>query len=132
MEQIIYISTARQEPDAAMVQSILETSRRNNRRDGLTGLLAVGGRRFLQVLEGPPELCERTYERIRADPRHYALVQLSRRPIDKRAFGEWDMGYEQQNGEALRAAIDRLTNCVSDLYLKAQFRSFAELHSHAA
>jgi hypothetical protein len=52
VERIIYISTCRTDPDRLMVEDILRQSRRNNRRDGLTGLLVVGGRRFLQVLDG--------------------------------------------------------------------------------
>ena len=86
MERIIYISTSRTDPDRDMVEDILRASRRNNRRDGLTGLLVVGGRRFLQVLEGPRERTDAAYVRIKADPRHFALVELSRRRITERAF----------------------------------------------
>ena len=131
MEQIIYISTAREEPDAATIDSILATSRRNNRRDGLTGLLVVGGRRFLQVLEGPRAQCDAAYVRIRADQRHFALVQLSRRLITERSFGHWDMGYEQTRA-SLTEVVEEMTQRVRDPYLQAQFRSFAELHSKAA
>jgi hypothetical protein len=132
LEQIVYISTARTDPDAALLDSILSASRRNNRRDGLTGLLVVGGRRFLQVLEGPRELCDKAYVRIRADQRHYALVQLSRRIITDRAFADWDMGFEQSVGSSLSEMVDRLTAKVSDPSLQAQFRSFAEIHGRAA
>ena len=132
MEQIIYISTARTEPDTAMLDSILAVSRRNNARDGLTGLLVVGGRRFLQVLEGPSANCDAAYDRIKADGRHFALVQLSRKPITQRMFGHWDMGFERAGGETLTALVELLTEQVSDPMLQAQFRSFAELHSKVA
>lgn len=132
MEQIVYISTARVEPDAAMLESILAVSRRNNSRDGLTGLLVVGGRRFLQVLEGPGALCEAAYRRIGYDERHFAMVQLSRKPIDERAFGDWDMGFENAGDVPLTAMVGLLTERVSDPILQAHFRSFAELHSRAA
>jgi len=132
MEQIVYISTSRTEPDQAMLDDILGASRRNNRRDGLTGLLVVGGRRFLQVIEGPAEVCEATYARIRADTRHFALVQLSRRAIEERSFGSWDMGCEQGSQYSLIEAVGRLTDRLTDPYLKAQFLSFAQLHSEPA
>jgi hypothetical protein len=48
-----------------MIRQILETSRRNNARDGLSGLLLLGGRRFLQVLEGPKDALDQAYARIR-------------------------------------------------------------------
>lgn len=132
MQQIIYISTARAiHPDSGMVRSILETSRRNNARDGLSGLLLVGGRRFLQVLEGPKALLAVTYERIRKDERHFALVELSRRPIDGPSFPHWAMGYEEEP-QALLPQVERLTAVVEDPSLKAQLLSFAALHSKAA
>jgi hypothetical protein len=132
MEQIVYISTARTIPDAATLDAILAASRRNNRRDGLTGLLVVGGRRYLQVLEGPRELTDAAYVRIRADQRHFALVELSRKRITERSFGDWDMGFEHAADETLSALVERLTAKVADPILQAQFRSFAELHDRAA
>lgn len=132
MEQIIYISTSRSQfPDRASVQQILETSRRNNARDGLTGLLLIGGRRFLQVLEGPTAVLDRTYGRIRQDPRHFALVELSRREVAEPSFPHWSMGYEEEP-QALLPQVERLTSSVSDPMLRAQFLSFAEIHSKAA
>ena len=88
MLQLVYISTARGEP---LVTSILATSRRNNGRDGITGLLYHDGVRFLQALEGPEDKVKATFERIRADERHRAAVVLSRREVDSREFGSWEM-----------------------------------------
>lgn len=132
MEQIVYVSTCRVMPDESMLDDILTVSRANNQRDQLTGLLVVGGRRFLQVLEGPTAKCDAAYIRIRADQRHFALVQLSRRLITERSFGGWDMGFEQGYGSSLASVVTDLTARVADPYLQAQFRSFAELHSQAA
>jgi hypothetical protein len=132
VERIIYISSCRVDPDRAMVEDILRQSRRNNRRDGLTGLLVVGGRRFLQVLEGPRELTDAAYRRIRADDRHFALVELSRKRTTERAFAGWDMGCEQLNGDDLADLVHQLTEGLSDADLAAQFRSFVELHRRAA
>ena len=131
MERIIYISTCRTDPDRDMMDNILQASRRNNRRDGLTGLLVVGGRRFLQVLEGPDAMTEAAYARIRADKRHFALVQLNRKPIDERSFAGWDMGCEQLDGADLTELVEQLTQGL-DADLQAQFRSFVELHRAAA
>lgn len=132
MQQIVYISTSRAErPPLDQIEAILAASRRNNARDGLTGLLIVGGRRFLQVLEGPAERLDRTYARIKQDPRHFALVELSRRPIAAPSFPEWDMGYEVGDADLL-PLVAGLTGKVADPSLKAQLLSFAELHTKAA
>lgn len=137
MEQIVYISTARAlQLDSSLIEDILQASRRNNRRDGLTGLLVVGGRRFLQVIEGPTASLDAAYKRIRADGRHFALVQLARGPIAQRSFPDWDMAFEAggaaDGDDDLVQIVDRLTHTISDPSLKAQLRSFAELHVRAA
>ena len=90
MRQILYISSA--VPSAAIdVDGILATSRANNGRDGVTGLLWTDARRFLQVLEGEGGAVQRVYDRIKADPRHRAVVVLHDRTIAAREFGTWDM-----------------------------------------
>lgn len=97
MLQLIYVSTAR--PDVAIdLDQILACSRRNNRRDGITGLLHANGRRFLQALEGDAARVEAAYARIAADPRHFALVLLSRRVVAAREFGDWAMAVDDGTG----------------------------------
>ncbi len=101
MQQLLYISTMR--PTAtgsAEMEAILSTSRRNNARDGVTGLLYYDGRRFLQVLEGEASAVTTAFERIRQDPRHRAIVTLSRRTIDAREFGGWAMACEEAGADA--------------------------------
>ena len=136
MLQLVYISTARDKPDAAMLDAILASSRRNNARVQVTGLLVAGGKRFLQALEGPDQAVLDTYARIQNDPRHRAVVLLSCRPTAERSFGAWDMAFEQ-GGEAgeggtLQAAIARLTANLEDKSLRAQFTGFGEVHQKAA
>ena len=135
MERIVYISTAQQPIVSETVGKILGQSRLNNQRDGLTGLLIVGGRRFLQVIEGERAPLEAAYRRISADPRHFALVLLERRPISSRSFPNWDMGHIEAgtaSGETLATMVGRLTEGVEEPNLRAHLRSFAELHSQAA
>ncbi len=136
MLRIVYISTARTQPTAEDLEAILARSRRNNTSVGVTGLLVSGGRRFLQALEGPEEAVVRTFDRIRADPRHFAVVELARTPIEQRAFGQWAMAHEEgaQVGEDgnLAAIVASLVAPLADRSLKAQFAGFAELHAKAA
>lgn len=91
--QLVYISTMRAPVSPAECEAILAASRRNNGRDGITGLLVVGTTRFLQLLEGPPAAVRSAYARIKADPRHYAAVVVSERQVEDRDCPEWAMGY---------------------------------------
>jgi len=103
MRQLVYISTAtpRIDPNPA---DILATSRRNNARDGVSGLLWFDGKRFLQALEGEEAVVARTFERIGADPRHRALVILSDRQVETREFGAWAMDLRLPGVDPDRAA----------------------------
>ena len=68
--RIIYRSRCAAENGRDALPAILASSRRNNGVDGVSGLLWTNGERFVQLLEGPPESVELTFDRIRRDPRH--------------------------------------------------------------
>lgn len=127
--QLIYISTVVGQPSNA---EILTASRRNNARDGLTGLLYSDGVRFMQVLEGPTEQVETAYARIKLDPRHRAAVVLSRRLVEEREFGLWKMA-ARAPGEESEAFLARVESMVAgaDANVRATFDSFARVRRAA-
>jgi hypothetical protein len=132
VQRLLYISTARKPLSQAEIDDLLHISRRNNAAVAVTGLLVVGGRRFMQALEGPTGAVERVYQRICADPRHFAVVMLAREPIERRMFDGWDMGYRagaDPNGTTLPEVVRSLTATIEDPNLRAYFTSFADLHA---
>lgn len=135
MLQLVYISTANLPVSEPVLEAILAASRRNNDKVGVTGLLVAGGRRFLQVLEGPGQAVLATYARIQTDPRHKAFVLLSCKQVEERSFGDWSMAF-QAGGDPgrtdLRETVTRLTDTLEDRTLRAHFTGFAELHAKAA
>ncbi|MCR5872397.1 MULTISPECIES: BLUF domain-containing protein [unclassified Sphingomonas] len=131
MYQLMYISSVRAGTQVE-VAPILLASRRNNDRHGITGFLYADGRRFLQVLEGPQDAVEQTFARIAADPRHCAIVILSRRAIEMREFGDWAMAHRVPGAEsdALMAQIaDRLSTASPNV--RATFEGFAKIRRAA-
>jgi FAD-dependent sensor of blue light len=78
---------------SAEVADILEKSRVNNVRDGITGALLFNAGCFAQVLEGPLEAIEATFERIQQDERHGEVSLLSLDPQHERSFPNWAMGF---------------------------------------
>lgn len=92
---LIYVSTARAAADAAMLETILATSSRNNTRDEITGMLLYAGGTFMQVLEGEESVVDATHHRIEHDPRHTGIFVLERAPIAERSFSQWSMGFRQ-------------------------------------
>jgi hypothetical protein len=76
----------------AVLNDILEESRKNNPALGITGLLCVSDDIFMQVLEGGrDEVCE-LYNTIVRDNRHQHVRLLSYEEIAERRFGNWTMG----------------------------------------
>ena len=130
MIRLLYISTARHQPTPEMLADILRTSRRNNGVVDVSGLLIVGGRRFLQALEGPEAAVQQTYDRIARDPRHFAIVQLARESIAERQFSHWAMGAQAggRPGEAasVSQAVATLIAPIRDASLRGYFSGFVE------
>ncbi len=91
--QTFYVSRASTPFDSASVQSILQTSRRNNARAGITGCLLFSGRCFAQVLEGEESAVKALSARIAADARHGSSRVLSETRRDEREYADWSMGY---------------------------------------
>ncbi len=130
MLQIAYFSTTAVRQDADTVHSILITSRINNRRDAITGILVAGGNRYLQIIEGPRTAMERLYAAIRADLRHVSVTTLIERPIAKRCFDGWSMAYRREPAlnqfDSFPQVLGYLTDQVADLRLRGQIRQFAK------
>ena len=135
MYRLLYISTARAPISALELSAILNVSRRNNDRAGVTGLLVSGGRRFLQALEGDEAAVRTTVERIRLDPRHAGIVLLSQGQVATRAFPRWSMGHQPGGAvigdTSMAATIAALIKPIADPSLRAYFTGFAELHAAA-
>ncbi|MBV9785429.1 MAG: BLUF domain-containing protein [Acidisphaera sp.] len=76
----------------AEIRQILEKSRANNHRDGITGALLFSSGSFVQVLEGPIAALERTFETIQRDPRHrdVTVLQIAE---SNRGFPAWSMAF---------------------------------------
>ncbi len=108
--QLTYMSRNTAPGDGAALDAqlgqILEVSRRNNGRDGLTGYLVSDGTWFLQILEGDNERVMAALVRIRFDPRHSDVRVLSTRQIRTRSFPQWSMGGSLKT-PAMRAIFRR-------------------------
>jgi len=131
MRQLVYISSIRRQA-AIDPANILATSRRNNARARVTGLLFFDGKRFLQALEGDDAVVDETFARIQRDDRHHALVVLSSREIERREFGEWAMAFNAP-GDANSEALEQVEKLVADAdpTVRATFEGFAKVRRAA-
>lgn len=75
------------------IATILAKSRVNNSANGITGALLFNSGFFAQVLEGPLQKVEQTFERIQRDMRHGDISVLECTLISSRDFPEWSMAF---------------------------------------
>ena len=89
---LVYCSRAATGVDDAEVGRIIEVSRRNNPRQGITGLLVFGGGIFFQWLEGPRDNVTQLKLALSKDARHDTIITLSENEeVRERMFPNWDM-----------------------------------------
>jgi hypothetical protein len=92
---LVYISQATHDFEDDELSHLLVTSRRNNARHGITGLLMYESRLFMQALEGPRPAVESLFQRIKRDPRHTDVHIICEDHIQNRNFGPWRMAFRR-------------------------------------
>ncbi len=93
--ELIYSSRASSNITNDMLENVLETSRINNLKDNITGLLIFDGSTFCQILEGEKDVIESTYNRIKHDNRHIDHSLFHSGEIEERNFLEWSMSFKR-------------------------------------
>jgi hypothetical protein len=90
--RMLYASRIAEGQATEVVDAILQQSRTNNPKLGITGVLCYDGNVFMQALEGGRNVVNALYNRIANDPRHRDVVILSYEEIHERCFAGWTMG----------------------------------------
>jgi hypothetical protein len=107
MFSMTYVSSAQSELSPADLEQILATSRVNNARDGITGILLYADGNIIQVLEGEASVVRDRYMKIAQDSRHHGAIILLEETIEERAFPEWTMGFKHFSREDLQRLSGR-------------------------
>lgn len=102
MIQISYISSATAAMPTQDLLTLLQQCRENNASRGVTGMLLYANGTFLQVLEGPDQVIDDLVEIIKKDLRHTNIQMLYRKPIEKRQYSDWSMGFKRLSDKDLK------------------------------
>ncbi|MBC7609890.1 MAG: BLUF domain-containing protein [Polaromonas sp.] len=122
---MVYCSRATPGIDDAAVDRIIETARRWNPAQGITGLLVFGGGIFFQWLEGPRDNVTQLMANLKNDPRHEGIVLLSAtEEVRERLFPDWDM--ELVTGADIRDVLQDALNEARDKNNAAALRLLLE------
>ena len=106
LHHLVYVSSATSLFRLPDLVGLLEQARELNARDGISGLLLYRDGAFVQVLEGPREAIQATYQRIQSDARHTRVVTLLDEPLAEREFADWRMGFFSLEDPAVLARAD--------------------------
>ncbi len=99
MHHIVYQSYAVGQPSIADLKQLLQQARANNLAHHITGVLLYSHGSYLQVLEGETAVVKQLYEKIKVDYRHARVLTLADGAIQKRAFPDWTMGFQELSGD---------------------------------
>lgn len=91
--RLVYASSIGESFNPDDIEQILESARKNNKRENVTGLLCFNRKYFLQCLEGSRAKVNRIYHSILNDNRHKDIIILDYKEIVGREFDRWSMGY---------------------------------------
>lgn len=84
------------------VEQILDVSRDNNEKYGITGILLSDVQFYLQLLEGRRRNLNHTYQRIIKSDLHFEVTLFDFRAIEQRAFDGFKMLYQPIDGTLSR------------------------------
>ena len=88
---LVYVSTASRPLSRQAVEDIAERAAVDNRKCGITGLLAYNARNFMQLLEGEHDDVHAVMRRIEDDVRHSSIIYIRRDSRATRECPDWSM-----------------------------------------
>ncbi len=110
MYRIAYLSRATGPMTDAALETILQSSRKNNGKAGVGGMLVFADDTFFQVLEGPETRVQEVFDRVFMDPRHERVRIMGQRMVTERRFSDWSMGFARlAPGDAASSAFFELS-----------------------
>lgn len=100
---LIYVSTAAREYEPRELARIISDAVPSNGMLNITGMLVYSKGTFMQVMEGPKNNIDLTFNRIQRDPRHYGIMVIYRGDVDARSFPGWAMGFRSLGEKGLES-----------------------------
>ena len=125
-----YISKATSPMVTLQLIQLFDGAYKFNQAQGITGVLFYEKQYFAQILEGNGQTVSALWKRIRQDPRHEIIRELSCQNFDKRHFPNWSMRFF--GAENIVKYAPQLSDCLSelpedDVHLLTLMRSVAKI-----
>ncbi|HEY8357653.1 MAG TPA: BLUF domain-containing protein [Ramlibacter sp.] len=95
LHRLLYVSSAVMRMSSAELEELLEEARAANAVNDVTGVLLYADGNIMQMLEGPRDNVQETFERISRSRRHKGVIVLLDSAVPERVFSTWSMAYSQ-------------------------------------
>ncbi len=102
---IVYVSIATSELNKEMLAQIEQIAQKNNRQNGITGILVHGNKSFMQIIEGREDKITKLMSTIYTDTRHHSIEILRQEFIPSRQFSNWHMRLTQLSEIQMRHGV---------------------------
>lgn len=123
LKTICYISDSNGYDSLSELNKLYLKAKANNFRRNITGIIIYKNKNFLQVLEGEQTVVDKTYDKIKYDPRHKNIFKVINTSIEQRIFEDYNFGFtiiDNRTGlknlneylDWLRAAENKIANKV--------------------
>ncbi|HEY0792096.1 MAG TPA: BLUF domain-containing protein [Chthoniobacterales bacterium] len=96
---LVYVSSAVNLFSKGELLKLLDISRCNNAKLGVTGMLLYKNGNFMQLIEGPEQAVRTLHAKIAIDSRHRGLITLLQGHQENREFEHWSMGFQSLDSE---------------------------------
>lgn len=91
--RLTYVSRYNTDNANIEVARILEQAKRNNERNGITGVLVINENYFLQSIEGARPVVNGLLRELIKDDRHSSLQIVECCEVEQRRWDKWSMKY---------------------------------------
>lgn len=91
--RLTYISRYNTDNANIEVARILEQARRNNERNGISGVLVMNEDYFLQSIEGARPVINELLAKLIKDNRHFSFQIVDCREVEQQRWDKWSMKY---------------------------------------
>lgn len=114
MFELVYYSIANADFAESEILRMLDSARKFNKEQDITGCLLYHKGVFVQLLEGERTKVESLYQKISSDERHNHVTLLASAPKESRVFGYWEMAFVPLNEDEASALSRQMGIAVSD------------------
>ena len=107
LQTICYLSNSRKDLTNQELQSLFFSTKMNNIRLKISGILIHDNGNFFQIIEGKKKHVIDLYQKIENDSRHFNLIKIFDKPIQSSSFKSFRSSYITVRGKKDYSELQR-------------------------